>query len=160
MKRLQVFLQALALCLRWICLGLVIGMAILVFFKVFFRYVLNDPIVWSDEVIMLMLLSLTYLGAALAAGQRKHINVDMLEALIARWGTVAVRRLRLILDVIVLIVLAVIVFYGFKISIFSRDQSTDVMMLSYLWVYLIMTVGLIFMVLMIGKRISEDHFHS
>lgn len=156
MKFLNVFFKMLTTLIQWLCFSLIIGMAILVFFKVFFRYVLNDPIIWSDEVIMIMLLSLTYFGAALAAHQRAHINVEILESLFSRRSDKSLRILRTIQDIATLVVLSIIVFFAFKICFFSRDQQTDILMISYFWVYIILPIGLLFMILMIIKRIFQD----
>lgn len=156
MKTLDTFFRSLVVILRWLCMSLVLGLAVLVFFKVFFRYVLNNPIVWSDEVIMLMLLSLTYLGAALAAHRRSHINVELLEVVVAKRNPAAIKIIRLINDVVTMAVLVIISFFGFKISLFSRDQETDILLLSYFWVYIILPIGLVFMVLMMFKRILDD----
>ncbi len=156
MKALDFFFKTLSTLIQWFCLSLVVGMAVMVFFKVFFRYVLNDPIVWSDEVIMLMLLSITYFGAALAAHERAHINVEILEALFSRRSEKSLKILRTILDITTSVVLSVIIFFGFKICFFSRDQETDILMISYFWVYIIVPIGLLFMILMIIKRIFED----
>jgi len=158
MKILERLFNILLWMLRWICLSLVLGMAVLVVFNVFYRYVLNDPIVWSDEIIMLMLLSLTYLGAALAASQRGHISVELLESLVKKQGETALKKLRLIQDLVIVAVLGVISLYAFKIARFSQDQQTDVMLLSYFWVYFILCLGMIFMILMIFKRIYEDWY--
>jgi TRAP-type C4-dicarboxylate transport system permease small subunit len=131
-------------------------MSILVFVKVIFRYLLNDPIVWSDEVIMLMLLALTYFGSALAFYKRGHINVELLEMGLSRIGTRAVRQLRLVLDIIIIAVLAPTIWFAFRISLYSMDQQTDVMLLSYFWVYILLPIGLTAMILMVIKRNLDD----
>jgi TRAP-type C4-dicarboxylate transport system permease small subunit len=156
MKTIESVLRALVVVLRWLCMSLVIGLAVLVFFKVFFRYVLNNPIVWSDEAIMLMLLSLTYLGAALAAHRRSHISVELLETVLAKKKPTAVRTIRLISDVLTMAILSVITVFGVKLSLFSSDQETDILLLSYFWVYIILPIGLIFIMLMMFKRILDQ----
>jgi TRAP-type C4-dicarboxylate transport system permease small subunit len=156
MKTLDSFFKGLSLALRWLCLILMVGMSLMVFLKVIFRYVIQNPIVWSDEAIMLTLLSLTYFGAALAAENRGHINVDLLESVLAKLSPKALRAWRLILDVVTLTVLGIVTVFGFKICLFSRDQVTDVIMLSYFWVYLILPVGLFVFILMILKRLYHE----
>ena len=138
---------------------MVLGMSVMVVIKVFYRYALNNPIVWSDEVIMLMLLSLTYLGAALAASTRSHISVELLESLVKKQGETPLKILRFIQDLVIVAILGVVALYAFKIARFSQDQQTDTMLLSYFWVYFILCVGMIFMILMVFKRICED-WHS
>jgi len=153
MKALDIFFSGLSLAVRWICLILMVGMSLMVFLKVLFRYVIQNPIVWSDEAIMLILLNLTYFGAALAAETRSHINVDLIDTVLEKMSPTALRIWRLILDVATLTVLGIVTVYGFKISRFSRDQVTDVIMLSYFWVYIILPIGLVVFILMILKRL-------
>ena len=38
--------------------------------QVFFRWVLNNPLVWSEEAIQLMYVWICYLGWAIAAGEQ------------------------------------------------------------------------------------------
>ena len=104
------FFHLLTNLLRGICLILIVGLPLTVFFKVFFRYVIGSPLVWSDEIIMLMLLTLTYFGAALAAHNRSHIRVEILESIIGKFGEKAVRKYHLILDIVFLTVLSIIIY--------------------------------------------------
>ena len=156
MKLLDSFLNCLAGLLKALCALLVIGLPVTVFLKVFFRYVVGSPLVWSDEVIMLMLLSLTYLGSALAAHSRAHITVEILESIIRKKGPKALKIYHLILDIVFISVLLIIIYFGVKICCFSADQVTDILMISYFWIYSILPLGLLFMVLMILKRIVEE----
>lgn len=156
MKNIFRFFNLLTELLQGICLVLVLALPVTVFFKVFFRYVVGSPLVWSDEVIMLMLLTLTYFGAALAAHNRSHVNVEILESLIKGRSERALRIYHVVLDSVFLVVLSVIVYFGIRISFYSSDQVTDIMMISYFWVYSILPLGLLFMILMILKRIYED----
>ena len=156
MKKIDTIYQVLVSFLQWLCLALIIGLTVMVFFKVFFRYVLNNPIVWSDEVIMMLMLCLTYFGAALAAHRGGHINVEIIETILggkrSRGGSI----LRRINDIITAVLLTVVMFFGVKLSLYSRDQQTDILLLSYFWIYIVLPIGLLFMILMIIKKIMEE----
>ena len=156
MKKIDVMYQALVTFLQWLCLGLVIGLTVMVFFKVFFRYVLDNPIIWSDEVIMILMLCLTYFGAALAAHRGGHINVEILETILGGRRSHSARLLRRISDFITVVLLSVVLFFGVKLSLYSRDQQTDILMLSYFWIYIVLPIGLLFMIIMIIKKIRDE----
>jgi len=47
-------------------------------------------------------------------------------------------------------------FFGVKLSLYSRDQQTDILLLSYFWIYIVLPIGLLFMILMIIKKIMEE----
>jgi TRAP-type transport system small permease protein len=154
------FFRYLEVFLKVICLSLILSLALLTFVKVIFRYVLGSPIIWSDEIIVLMILVLTYFGAALAANERAHINVDLLESLFSKLGDLWLKIYHLILDIIFLFVMTIVIIYGIKISFFSLDQSTEILMISYFWVYLMLPLAVLFIMLMIFKRMWEEFLNS
>jgi len=58
--------------------GLGLAMALTVATQVFFRYVLNQSLFWSEELARFMLVWLTFLGASVAYKRRAHPGVDIL----------------------------------------------------------------------------------
>ena len=53
-------------------------MVILLSGGVFFRYVLNDPIVWGESIAKMLILWMTFIGASLSFAEKNHIQVDSL----------------------------------------------------------------------------------
>lgn len=58
-----------------LCLAGIVGVGAL---QVWFRYVLNAPLRWPEEVSRLLLVWLTYLGALVLPEARLHVAVDAL----------------------------------------------------------------------------------
>jgi TRAP-type C4-dicarboxylate transport system permease small subunit len=56
---------------------LILAMTAVVFISVFFRYVLNSPLSWSDEIARLMVVWLCFIGAYMALRENKHIGFDL-----------------------------------------------------------------------------------
>ena len=54
------------------------GMALIIGLQVFFRYALNDSLFWSEELGRMLLVWLTFCGAAVAYRRGAHIGVDTL----------------------------------------------------------------------------------
>jgi TRAP-type transport system small permease protein len=46
--------------------------------QVFFRFVLNSPLVWSEEVVRILLVWMTFIGAAVVCWDGRHLSVDVL----------------------------------------------------------------------------------
>ena len=60
-------------------LTLILGsMALIVAGNVFFRFVLNASLYWVDELAQILLVWLTFLGAALAVKEKTHYVLDFL----------------------------------------------------------------------------------
>jgi len=62
---------------EWFAVGLLAGLAVLVCFGVFFRYVLNSSLVWYDEFASYMLVWLTFYGCVVVDYKQRHIAFDL-----------------------------------------------------------------------------------
>lgn len=70
--------RALARIELGICLLALVAIVVATSLGVFFRYGLNSPLMWSNELGMLALLWLTFIGAALVYREHGHIAVEVL----------------------------------------------------------------------------------
>ena len=66
--------------------------------QVFFRYVMNSPLMWTEELARLMCVLATYFGSVVALIAREHIRVDLIDTLLPATGR---RLLALAVDVLV-----------------------------------------------------------
>ena len=68
------------------------GMAVVVFLQVIFRYVLNLPLFWTEELARYCLVWSSLLGSAVAVKRGQHIAVDIfmerLPPILRRWLTI------------------------------------------------------------------------
>ena len=94
---------------------LVLGMTLVVSISVFYRYVLDQPLSWTEEITRMFIVWLSFIGAYAAMRENKHIGFDLLVASFPQW-------LRKITDMfgqaLIGIFLLVVVIEGF---IFSRE---------------------------------------
>ncbi len=59
----------------WIVLAVFWALAVVVFYQVFTRYVLNDAAGWTEEIARYLLVAVTFLGGAMAVRRNTHIQV-------------------------------------------------------------------------------------
>lgn len=73
----------------WFAFALFWALAFVVFLQFFSRYVLNDSVAWTEEIARYLLMSVGFVGSALAARRGQHIAIellpDLLPAALARW---------------------------------------------------------------------------
>jgi C4-dicarboxylate transporter DctQ subunit len=60
----------------WVLVGLFCIILVIILVAVFFRYVVNQSLFWSDEVVRYLFVWFALLGAALVLRDRRHIRVE------------------------------------------------------------------------------------
>src|SRR5215831_16268372 len=68
----------------WITLAVFWVLAVVVFYQVFTRYVLNDAAGWTEEIARYLLIAITFLGGAMAVRRGTHIQVDFVYRFLPR----------------------------------------------------------------------------
>lgn len=68
-----------------VCCILMFAIMWLTFFMVFFRYVLNNSIVWAEEVLRYLMIWVVLVGAGLTTREDQHVCMDGLQSLLERW---------------------------------------------------------------------------
>ena len=90
------------------------ALVVVVCSDVFLRYFLRSPLVWSTEVTEILLLDITFLGAAWVLKENGHVVIDVFTAKVA--GSTK-KVLSFISYALIAIVGIVLVYYGFFTTI-------------------------------------------
>lgn len=94
--------------------------------QVVMRYVIENPLIWADEAARLLMVWLTFTGAALAYRTRSHIAITLLvDTLLAkhRQGAAA-RTLQLVVEAVVVIAATSLMIGGVIILIRTTGHAT------------------------------------
>src|SRR5712691_6934764 len=78
MKQLDRLLEVLDALARWVAMALATIIIAILFVQIFYRYVLNTSIVWSEEVATWCLVWLVFIGAAAIMRRWDHVQIPML----------------------------------------------------------------------------------
>ncbi|RMF39564.1 MAG: TRAP transporter small permease [Alphaproteobacteria bacterium] len=128
---------------------LLIVIACTVFYAVMLRYVFNAPPLWAEDAPRVFFLWLTYIGVAVATRRGQNIRVThFIDKL--RPGPRLV--LETVMNLMVMIMIAVILYWSFKVL---RLQLRGTMLStgwSYAWSYAALPVGCALMLVYIGGR--------
>lgn len=68
----------------WVTLALFIGMAGVLFYQVFTRYMLDDSAGWTEEIARYFLVAVVFIGASMSVRKNNHIQVDYFYRLMPR----------------------------------------------------------------------------
>ena len=127
--------------------------AAVVFLQVVFRYVLQQPLFWSEELPRYLLIWMSFLAAALAQKNEAHINIALavtpLPRPVQRW-------IRLLTNLVILGFLGILVYSGSlvtRITAFHRSTALQIPMAA---VYIALPVGAVLMMLYLVLQIVQD----
>lgn len=111
---------------------------------VFFRYVLNDSLVWAEEIARYLFIWIVFLAAGLGVGRDIHIGLDVLPGMLGPGP----RRLLLIANnVLVAAFLVFLIVSGIDLASFGRRASTLLLGVPMSYVYAAVPVSAAIMLL-------------
>lgn len=112
--------------------------------QVFWRYVLNDPIPWSEELARYTFVWLVFLAAALAFRDGKHMSADLIQPLLSP----ALKRIQgALIRVIIGAFLVVIVAVAPEILGITLDQASASLSIPIAFVYAAFPVSAVIMLI-------------
>ena len=120
------------------------GMGIIAFAAVFFRFVLVDPLTWSEEAARYMMVWVTFLGAGYAMGKGRHIGVTLF---VEKLPEQVRRKVILTAEIIIMVFLSAVTVQGVKLMISLWSQTSPAMNFPMALPYLAIPVGAVYMFL-------------
>lgn len=117
----------------WMSIILLSGIFILGLCQVFWRWVLRDPIIWSEELIQLTYVWICYLGWAIAERKDAHIRITAILNILPRD---AQKWMQAFCHVLCIVFSALMVFYGIKLVGVGMKRTAVSIALNYGLVYL------------------------
>ncbi|WP_319406854.1 TRAP transporter small permease [uncultured Desulfosarcina sp.] len=131
-------------CINWFLALLMAGMVVIISAQVWYRFILNDPLSWSEEAGRYLFVWISFMGAAAGVRYQVHLGIDLMDKLLSpgvyRWVVVLV-------NLIIQIFLLMIIYWGFKILGIIQFQESPSMHISMRYPYMAVPVGGIFMLI-------------
>lgn len=116
------FRRGLALVEEVAAVALLVAMSAVVFLQVVYRFILQSPLSWSDELSRFLFIWATFLGSAIAVRRGGHFGVEMVVKLLP---PPLQRALALGNAVAIMVLLALLTYYGMLlVERTSRQLST------------------------------------
>lgn len=120
------------------------AMAVLVFLQVLFRYVLDAPLDWSEEMSTFAFAWMCMLGASVGIRYDEHPRLDVLLVLLPRF----IQKIaKVVVNLSIMFMLIILLVYGTKFTLAMRMQSTAALGYSVSFVYMILPISAVIMLL-------------
>jgi len=121
--------------------GIMIILAtLLLFANIILRYFFNANTTWAEEFVRYAMIWITFIGMAICFKKGIHFSVDILIKSLPDKGS---RLLQIIINIISIIFMLLLIYYGMEITIFNfhSGQITPSLEIGIFWVYLAIPVG-------------------
>ncbi len=119
-------------------------MTVVVFLQVIYRYLLAQPLHWSEELARYLFVWISILGAALSVQKRGHVGMDFFFKMLPDKGRrYLIFLIYLLMGVVVLVILVQGIFLVQK----TAAQQSPAMEISMGWAYASLPAGAALMVL-------------
>ncbi len=122
----------------WTLIALVAAMTVTVFLQVIYRYVLAQPLQWSEELARFLFVWIALLGAALCVHKRAHFGMDFFVAMLSQRG---MRVIAIVVYILMGAVMVVLLVFGIVLVQKTAAQQSPAMEVSMGWVYACLPLG-------------------
>lgn len=134
-----------------VCLAL---MSILIVLQVFFRYVLNNSLSWSEELARYLFIWMIYIGISYGVKMDKHICVDAVYSFMPK----GVKKWYAIVAYILFLVFAIaVVYFGILVvgMQISSGQVSPAMGIPMQYIYAAPVVGMVLTAIRLIQKVIE-----
>lgn len=118
-------------------IGLMLSFVVVVLMAVWYRYVLNASLIWTEEAVRFSLFWMVLLATALVSHDGAHLRIELLERLVP--APVA-RLLRALVHLLTLLFCVILAWQAYKLALRSTGMS-PALRFPMAWVYAAMIFG-------------------
>ena len=137
--------------IRVITAILLMIMFIVIIVEVIFRYVLESPPFWTEELARYVMFYMVLVGSVVAIREERH---PALAFIIKKFGIGFRRKWNILIEGLVFFVLVIVFIKGFVMAVEERIGMTTALRVSFFWVYLALPIGaFLMMVEVVAKHI-------
>ena len=105
---------------------------------VFARYVMGQPLAWTEEAAGLLMVWIVMISAIATEARGEHLTIDIIEGFLSPKGR---RALIVVVGLLSIGLLGVIAWYGWVLAEASAMRRTNILRISWFWIYLPVTLG-------------------
>ncbi len=137
--------------------GLIAGMVVLIATQVCFRYVLNEPLAWTEEVARHLMIWSALLGAAVAYRRKGHLGMDIL---VMHFPALWQRRVEIVLQALSIGFFGILVVHGIPLVERTMRQFSSAIRIPMGYIYASIPVGSAFILLFAVERLIRIREHQ
>ncbi|MDA8477704.1 TRAP transporter small permease [Citrobacter sp. Awk 4] len=129
------------------------GIVLITVVAVLMRWLLNAPLIWGEEALIICYIWLIMIGAASAMGHRMHVSIDAFTSMLPESGRLVCA---IITHLIAIVSLSTFGYLGYELSLIAVDKITPILGVSYLYIDFAVPTGAGIMVMFCLQHLWQD----
>lgn len=139
--------------IKWILILLFAVMVVVVFLQVLFRFVIHQPLAWTEELGRYLLVWITFLGAGYGMSTKAHPSIEILYD---RAGPLIKKGLTIVTTILIIFFFWNVIIHSFEFIQRSMAQTSPVLRIPMGYVYTVIPISsAIFVINLLYVVISE-----
>jgi len=152
-KRLDSLSEKADKVTQWFCISVVLVMTVEVLIGVFFRYALDAPIKWGEELARLMMMWMGLLGIAIALKDGDHMGLEMF---VKRLSGRPLALCNLAANCLVGVFLVILLIWGLKVAIAGRVSILPALQISWTWSLIAVPITAVIQIIHVSAQIFKE----
>lgn len=132
------FISKLNSIVRFIVIILLGVMVVAVFLQVLFRFFLDQPLAWTEELARYVLIWITFLGSAYAMAIKAHIGTEYIQKYLSPLLNKVLLGVAAVLSILFFLVM---VQQGYLLSARSMTQTSPTLLVPMGYVYMVIPIS-------------------
>jgi TRAP-type C4-dicarboxylate transport system permease small subunit len=141
-KRVEQFWKIIDRIFFWLSVLTLGGMTLLIFIQVIFRYALNSPLAWTEELARFLFIWMTFVAGVVAARRGQHIGVELIVNMLPSIGRKAIG---IFAHLVTTVFFGIISYYCISLWDKLNVQRSPALTIPMSFVYLGIVLGSVFM---------------
>lgn len=130
-SKINSFLRLVIIALLWV-------MVVAVFLQVLFRFFLDQPLAWTEELARYLLIWITFLGSAYAMAIKAHIGTEYIQKFLSPFWNKLVLVVAAVLSIFFFLVM---VQQGYLLAARSMTQTSPTLLVPMGYVYMAIPIS-------------------
>lgn len=148
------YIKYMNIGIKYFLNAVLVVLVIAVFLQVLFRFILNQPLAWTEELARYCLIWITFLGAAFAMSTKAHIGMEVFVNLFA----IPIRKvLYVIATIATLAFFLLMVIEGYDLATRSMSQLSPVLRIPMGAIYSIIPLSGCILIVNMASQFSKDY---
>lgn len=123
---------------RFFIIALLAVMIVAVFLQVLFRFFLDQPLAWTEELARYLLIWITFLGSAYAMAIKAHIGTEYIQKHLSPLMNKVVLTVAALLSIFFFMVM---VYQGYLLAARSMTQTSPTLLVPMGYVYMVIPIS-------------------